>query len=80
LLSPLFADFTAGFPPTFLQSGTRDILLSDTVMMHRALVRAGVDTELHVWEAMPHSGFGFFTPEDEEIRAQFTKFVDKRVG
>jgi acetyl esterase/lipase len=76
-LSPLFADFGKGFPPTFLQSGTRDILLSDTVRMHRALAKAGVEAELHVWEAMPHSGFGFFTPEDEEIRQQFLKFVDR---
>jgi hypothetical protein len=29
---------------------------------------------------MPHSGFGFFTPEDEEIRQQFLKFVDKHAG
>jgi acetyl esterase/lipase len=80
LLSPLFADFTKGFPPTFLQSGTRDMLLSDTVRMHRVLVKAGIDAELHVWEAMPHSGFGFFTPEDEEIRQQFLKFVDRHAG
>ena len=79
-LSPVFGDFTKGFPPTFLQSGTRDLLLSDTVRMHRVLVEAGIEAELHVWEAMPHSGFGFFTPEDEEIRRQFLKFIDKHAG
>ncbi len=79
-LSPLFGDFSKGFPPTFLQSGTRDILLSDTVRMHRALLKAGVEAELHVWEAMPHGGFGQFTPEDEEIRQQFNKFVDKHAA
>ena len=47
-LSPVFGDFSKGFPPTYLQSGTRDLLLSDTVLMHRALVRAGVEAELHV--------------------------------
>lgn len=76
-LSPVFADFAKGFPPTFLQSGTRDLLLSDTVRMHRTLIKAGVEAELHVWEGMPHSGFGFFAPEDDEIRQQFLKFVDK---
>ncbi len=79
-LSPVFGDFSKGFPPTFLQSGTRDLLLSDTVRMHRALVKAGIEAELHVWEAMPHSGFGFFTPEDEEIRRQFVTFVDKHAA
>ena len=42
-LSPLFGDFTRGFPPTFLQSGTRDLFLSNTVRMHRAL-RAAADS------------------------------------
>jgi acetyl esterase/lipase len=79
-LSPLFGDFSKGFPPTFLQSGTRDILLSDTVRMHRALLKAGVEAELHIWEAMPHGGFGQFTPEDAEIRQQFNKFVDKHAA
>jgi monoterpene epsilon-lactone hydrolase len=79
-LSPLFADFTKGFPPTFLQSGTRDVLLSDTVRMHRALVKAGVEAELHVWEAMPHGGFGQSTPEDAEVREQFQKFVQKHAA
>lgn len=54
-LSPSLGDLT-GFPPTFLQSGTRDLFLSNTVRMHRALRRASVDAELHVFEAMPHGG------------------------
>ena len=36
-LSPLFGDFAEGFPPTFLQCGTRDLFLSNTVRFHRAL-------------------------------------------
>jgi len=83
-LSPLFGDFTKGFPPTFLQSGTRDLLLSDTVRMHRKLLQAGVTAELHVWEAMPHGGFGGIfgapTPEDQEMSETFVKFVDKYLG
>ncbi len=39
-LSPLFGDL-AGFPPTILLTGTRDMLLSDNVRMHRALPRRG---------------------------------------
>jgi monoterpene epsilon-lactone hydrolase len=29
-----------GFPPAILTTGTRDMLLSDTVLLHRALRRA----------------------------------------
>jgi len=79
-LSPVFGDFTKGFPPSFLQSGTRDLLLSDTVRLHRALLRAGIEAELHVFEAMPHGGFGYGTPEALEVRAQFLKFIDKHLG
>jgi epsilon-lactone hydrolase len=74
-LSPLFGDFTPGFPPTFLQAGTRDLFLSNTVRMHRALRAAGVEAELHVFEAMPHGGF-FGAPEDDELDAEVRRFVD----
>ncbi len=74
-LSPVFADFSRGFPPTILLSGTRDILLSPTVMMHRALRRAGLEAELHVFEAMPHGGFGGTAPEDQELLAETARFI-----
>ena len=73
-LSPVYGDFNKGFPPTLLQSGTRDLLLSDTVRMHRALRAAGVTAELHVWEAMPHSGFGGAAPEDAELVEEMKAF------
>jgi epsilon-lactone hydrolase len=76
-LSPLFGDLS-GFPPTFLQTGTRDLFLSNTVRMHRALREAGVDAELHVWEAMPHGGF-FGAPEDDEIGVEVRRFLDKHL-
>jgi monoterpene epsilon-lactone hydrolase len=78
-LSPLFGDFTKGFPPTFIQSGTRDIFLSNSVRMHRALRRAGIEAELHVGEAMPHGGFGNAS-EDRELRISFLHFLAKFAG
>lgn len=73
-LSPLFGDFTRGFPPTLLQAGTRDLFLSNAVRMHRRLRSAGVEAELHVFEAMPHGGF-FGAPEDDELAAEVRRFV-----
>jgi acetyl esterase/lipase len=78
-LSPLFGDFTKGFPPTFLQAGTRDLFLSNTVRMHRALRRAGVPVELHVFEGMPHGGF-MNAPEDLELAAEISRFVAEHWG
>jgi acetyl esterase/lipase len=74
-LSPLFAD-VSGFPPTFIQAGTRDLFLSNAVRMHRKLRAAGVDAELHVFEAMPHGGFGG-APEDIEMRQEIRRFLDR---
>ena len=79
-LSPVYGDYSKGFPPTFLQSGTRDLLLSDTVRLHRALRRGGVQAELHVWEAMPHGGFGGTSPEDQELNDELKAFFARHVG
>ncbi|WP_419928849.1 alpha/beta hydrolase [Candidatus Poriferisocius sp.] len=73
-LSPLFGDL-AGFPPTYLQTGTRDLFLSNTVRMHRALRNAGVAAELHIGDAMPHGGFGGSTAEDKELADERDRFI-----
>ncbi len=77
-LSPLFGDFTQGFPPTFLQSGTRDLFLSNTVRLHRALRQARVTAQLHVFEAMPHGGF-MGAPEDAELANEVAEFVREQL-
>ncbi|WAX58445.1 alpha/beta hydrolase [Jatrophihabitans cynanchi] len=79
-LSPLFADFTQGFPSTLLISGTRDRLLSDTVRLHRALRAAGIPADLHVFEAQGHGGFLGTAPEDRERAGQIRSFVDRQWG
>ncbi|NPC98683.1 alpha/beta hydrolase [Nocardioides sp. zg-DK7169] len=79
LVSPLFGDFAPGYPPTYLQTGTRDLFLSNTVRMHRALRRAGQVAELHVWEAMPHGGFGG-APEDRERYDELAHFLARHAG
>jgi len=78
-LSPLFGDLNAPFPPTFLQAGTRDLFLSNTVRMHRKLRAGGVDAQLHVFEAMPHGGF-FGAPEDDELTEEIRRFLASHVA
>lgn len=79
-ISPLFGAFTKAWPPTILTTGTRDLLLSDTVRMHRALRRAGVTAELHVQEAGSHGGFMGQAPEDQEILAECRQFMQAAWG
>lgn len=77
-LSPLFGDL-AGLPPTLLITGTRDLYLSNTVRMHRALRDAGVMADLHVFDARPHGGF-WGAPEEEPVQAEIRAFVRGHVG
>jgi monoterpene epsilon-lactone hydrolase len=76
VLSPLFADLH-GFPPCLLVTSTRDLLLSNTSIFHRALLGAGVDAQLVVFEALPHAfWYHFQLPETKEalqIMADFFK-------
>lgn len=74
-LSPLFGDLSS-FPPTLLTAGTRDMFLSNAVRMHHRLRAAAVQTELHVYEAMPHGGF-FGTPEDQIVKQDILRFADQ---
>jgi monoterpene epsilon-lactone hydrolase len=76
-VSPLFGDFTRGFPPTYLQSGTRDLFLSNTVRMHRALRQANVPAELHVFEAATHVMF-MGAPENLDSTRELRRFVNER--
>lgn len=53
-ISPLYADFGKGFPPAYISSGTRDLLLSIAVQLQRKLLDAGIENQLIVYEGMWH--------------------------
>jgi acetyl esterase/lipase len=79
VLSPLFADLH-GMPPTLLVTSTRDLLLSSTTIFHRALLRAGNDAQLVVFEALPHAfWYHFQFPETTEALELMAKFFDEKV-
>jgi len=81
MLSPLFGDMH-GFPPTILTSGTRDLLLSNTVRVHRKLRQAGVDAVLQVYEGQAHAHYyrDVTAPETKEAFAEIAQFFDKHLG
>lgn len=75
-ISPLYATYPEGFPPTIISTGTRDLLLSDCARLHIALKRAGVSATLNVWEGMWHD-FEFYPeiPEGQESMAEMAGFL-----
>ncbi|MDD3795498.1 MAG: alpha/beta hydrolase [Lachnospiraceae bacterium] len=52
-LSPLFGDFT-GFPPTYIQVGSNEILFSDSAMLFEKMQKAGVRSKIDIYEGMWH--------------------------
>src|ERR1700761_8710127 len=77
-LSPVYGDF-AGFPPSILTSGTRDLFLSNTVRTHRKLRQAGVVADLHVFEGQSHAQYAgdADAPETREHFGELTAFFDR---
>ena len=80
MLSPVYGDMS-GFPPTILTSGTRDLLLSNTVRVHRKLRQAGVDSILQVYEGQSHAHYlrDDTAPETKEVFAEIAAFFDKHM-
>jgi acetyl esterase/lipase len=74
-LSPLFGDFTKGFPLTLLRSDTRDLFLSNTVRVHQALRAARVAAELHFFEAATHVMF-INGPDSKDRTRELRRFVN----
>jgi len=81
LLSPVYGDMQ-GFPPTILTSGTRDLLLSNTVRVHRKLRQVGVEAALQVYEGQSHAQYyrDDTSPEAKEAFEEIAGFFDKHLG
>ena len=69
------------FPPTILLNAIRDSP-SRAARDHRALLRNGVESELHIWEGLPHCFQNVFPsiPESREHFEQKLKFFDRHLG
>ena len=81
LLSPVYGDMH-GFPPTILTTGTRDLLLSNTVRVHRRLREAGVEASLQVYEGQSHAQYGRDdrAPETREAFEEIAAFFDRHLA
>jgi len=81
MLSPVYGDMS-GFPPTLLTTGTRDLLLSNTVRVHRKLRQAGIEAELHVYEGQSHAHYmrDVDAPETKEAFEEIARFFNKHLG
>jgi epsilon-lactone hydrolase len=80
IISPIFSDLH-GLPPTLFVTSERDMLLSGTINLHRAYLRAGVDARLVVFEGLSHAFWNNpDLPESAEANQIVADFFDKNLG
>jgi acetyl esterase/lipase len=75
-VSPVYGDYSKGFPPTLIQAGTREIFLSNAVRQYQAISAAGIPATLDLYEGMPHvfQPMGPDTPEGMAAMRKVTAF------
>ena len=53
-VSPVYGDYSKGFPPTLIQGGIKEIFLSNFIRQYQALDTAGQTVKLDLYEGMIH--------------------------
>jgi monoterpene epsilon-lactone hydrolase len=82
-ISPIFADFNI-FPPIFIQVGTREMLLNDSLIIAEKMRNQGVSVTLDIREGMFHAFLIFIAfpilgkliPEFKQAIKNVKKFVE----
>ena len=82
-ISPIYSDFN-GFPPVFLQAGSTEMLLDDSVIIAEKMKQRGVNVTIDVWEGLFHvfplfatmPVIGRLTPEFKQAQNNLKHFMD----
>ena len=72
VISPQYDDLSQGMPPTLIQTGGKEVLLSDSLVIFQALESAGQIAKLDVYDGLPHC-FPMIFPDSKEAKAAFNK-------
>jgi acetyl esterase/lipase len=81
-VSPVYGDYSKGFPPTLIQGGTKEILLSNFVRHYQALDTAGQIVKLDLYEGMFHvfQVMLYGAPESNIALAKVNAFLKEHLG
>jgi acetyl esterase/lipase len=81
-VSPVYGDYSPGFPPTLIQGGTKEIFLSNFVRQYQALDAAGRTVKLDLYEGMPHVFQGQLpdAPESRLAMKKMKEFLVRHLG
>jgi monoterpene epsilon-lactone hydrolase len=80
--SPVYGDFSKGFPPTLIQGGLKETLLSGFVRFYQALDVAGIPVKLDLYEGMIHNFQDRIpdAPESISARKKMRNFLLQHLG
>jgi acetyl esterase/lipase len=80
LVSPLYANLQ-GLPPLFIQVGTREVLLDDSLRLADRAKAVGVEVQLEIWKDMIHvfALFAPWAPEGQQGIEQIGEFIQKHI-
>ena len=81
-VSPVYGDYSQGFPPTLIQACTKEIFLSNAVRHYQALDNADISVKLDLYEGMWHifQVFNYDLPESKLARKKVKAFLDQQLG
>ena len=81
-VSPVYGDYTKGFPPTLIQGGTKEIFLSNFVRHYQALDTAGQTVKLDLYEGMIHVFQAALpgSPESKTALMKVDAFLKQHLG
>lgn len=77
-VSPVYGDYSKDFPPTLIQVGGKEIFLSNSIRMHRALDNHDKEAKLDVYDGMWHVWQGYYKVPEAKLALKNTlKFMNK---
>ena len=80
-ISPLFGTFDSTFPEFLISSGTRDLLLSQSIQLATLLRSSGVIVDLRIWDGLWHVfEWDADLPESVISIKQVTDFMKKKLN
>tara|TARA_Y100001960_G_scaffold329401_1_gene420626 strand:+ start:123 stop:1127 length:1005 start_codon:yes stop_codon:yes gene_type:complete len=79
-LSPIFDSYPAGFPPVMITTGTRDLLMSQSVELAKRLGTAEVECKIKIWNNLWHV-FEYYDeiPESKISLQEIARFLSSKL-
>ncbi len=74
-VSAVYGDYSKPFPPTLIQVGTREMLLSSSIREYQAIRGGGHEAILDVYEGMPHVWLNL-VPQAPETQTAIKRAAD----